>query len=409
MKINPDEIRRHVDALAGGVGPRVAGSEAEAQAADYVAGQFRAAGAEVEEEPFDFPGFAVRGAKLEVYGHDARSVRGVPLMFCGAAPPEGIKGDAILFRGGDPARYAGWIVLARVGAAGEPYSTAGKTRAYLEAARWATQARAAALILFPREGPAFAVSLDPAAAPPPAFSISAAEGQDLLLALARRERLQVHLRLDAGAQPMRSRNVIARIRGGHGPSRRIVFAAHTDTQIGAPGGNDNAAGLAALIEIARLAAARPLRVTVECIAFGAEEPYPFGHGSRAHVARHEASLPGTLAVLNFDQIGVGGRWDDRPCLKNLVLFDGREWRTTEWLEERIVIAGARLGHRVEPIASPSINGDHAPFLARGVPAAFLRWMDDPWYHSPEDVAANVSPRRVATMAEIALAVGQELA
>ena len=408
MGISLEAIRRHVDVLAGEIGPRIAGSEAEGRAADYIAERFRELGLEVEEERFEFQGFAVRGAKLEVCGGSTRQVPGVPLMFCGATRPGGIRGEAVLLGEGDAARCQGRIVLARVGKAGEAYSTADKTRAYLETVRLATEARAAAVILLPREGSAFAVSLDPAAGAPPVFSIAAAEGQDLLLALAAGERVELRLTLDVEARSMRSRNVIGRIRGNSDPARRVVFCAHTDTQIGAPGGNDNAVGLAAILEIARLVAARPLGATVECTAFGAEEPYPFGHGSRTHVGRHEASLAGTLAVLNFDQIGVGGRWDDRPCLKNLVLFDGREWRTTEWLEARIVAVGARLGHRVEPLASPSINGDHAPFLARGVPAAFLRWMDDPWYHSPEDVAANVSPRRAAPMAEIALATAREL-
>ena len=52
-RITPDQLRAHVRALSVDIGARHAGGEAEAGAAEYVAGQFAAWGYTVEVRPFD--------------------------------------------------------------------------------------------------------------------------------------------------------------------------------------------------------------------------------------------------------------------------------------------------------------------------------------------------------------------
>ena len=59
----------------------------------------------------------------------------------------------------------------------------------------------------------------------------------------------------------------------------LVLGAHYDTVRGSPGADDNASGVAALIEIARMLAERTVRASVRCVAFVNEE-WPF-YGSRA--------------------------------------------------------------------------------------------------------------------------------
>lgn len=58
-----------------------------------------------------------------------------------------------------------------------------------------------------------------------------------------------------------------------------MLGAHYDTVRGSPGADDNASGVAALIEIARMLAERTVRASVRCVAFVNEE-WPF-YGSRA--------------------------------------------------------------------------------------------------------------------------------
>ncbi|MCE5195356.1 MAG: M28 family peptidase [Nitrospiraceae bacterium] len=52
----------------------------------------------------------------------------------------------------------------------------------------------------------------------------------------------------------------------------IVIGAHYDTVIGTPGADDNASGVAGLLEIARLVSETPINRSVQFVAFSLEEP-----------------------------------------------------------------------------------------------------------------------------------------
>ena len=67
---------------------------------------------------------------------------------------------------------------------------------------------------------------------------------------------------------------------------RILIGAHFDTVVGTPGADDNASGVAAMLETARLLAELELDATVEFVGFNLEEPQGFTYrvGSRAFAA-----------------------------------------------------------------------------------------------------------------------------
>jgi len=58
-----------------------------------------------------------------------------------------------------------------------------------------------------------------------------------------------------------------------------VLSAHQDSVINSPGANDNASGVAAALELARIMAEKKPKRTVAFMIFGAEEPYPYYFGS----------------------------------------------------------------------------------------------------------------------------------
>lgn len=82
------------------------------------------------------------------------------------------------------------------------------------------------------------------------------------------------------------RNVVATRPGRHPGEPRILIGAHFDSVPGTPGADDNASGVAALLEIARLLAVPSLRRTVELVGFNLEEPQGVTYrvGSRAFAA-----------------------------------------------------------------------------------------------------------------------------
>lgn len=71
-------------------------------------------------------------------------------------------------------------------------------------------------------------------------------------------------------------NVVAEKTGTDpGDGEILVVGAHYDTVAGTPGADDNASGVAGLLELARLTAERPMKRTVHFVAFCLEEPPVF--------------------------------------------------------------------------------------------------------------------------------------
>jgi len=102
------------------------------------------------------------------------------------------------------------------------------------------------------------------------------------------------------------RNVIARREGLISPDRVVIVGAHYDSTSEtpttyAPGADDNASGVAAVLETARILSDFDLSNTVEFIAFGGEEQ---GRRGSIHNATQAAAAgKNILAMVNLDMIG----------------------------------------------------------------------------------------------------------
>ncbi|HEY5649139.1 MAG TPA: M20/M25/M40 family metallo-hydrolase, partial [Nitrospiria bacterium] len=68
-----------------------------------------------------------------------------------------------------------------------------------------------------------------------------------------------------------NRNIIGQIEGSRPQSPVLILGAHYDTVSRSPGADDNASGLAVLLEAARVLAAHPSETPILFIAFAQEE------------------------------------------------------------------------------------------------------------------------------------------
>jgi hypothetical protein len=100
-----------------------------------------------------------------------------------------------------------------------------------------------------------------------------------------------------------SLNVLARLEGTTDPDQVFVVGAHYDTVSNTPGADDNASGVAAVLEIARVLAGLHLPYSVDFVAFTLEEISPYFQGSREYV--RQAGLQGDqiIGMICFDMIG----------------------------------------------------------------------------------------------------------
>ncbi len=91
-----------------------------------------------------------------------------------------------------------------------------------------------------------------------------------------------------------SENVRARLLGTVTPDQIFVVGSHFDTVPGSPGADDNASGVAGMLELARITAASPFASTIEFVAFGLEEAGLIGSTQYAQSA----------ATAGLDVIGM---------------------------------------------------------------------------------------------------------
>ena len=101
-------------------------------------------------------------------------------------------------------------------------------------------------------------------------------------------------------------NLEIELPGNKVPEEIIILGAHYDSVAGAPGANDNASGIAALLEIARLLAGNSYPRTVRLVAFANEEP-PFFYGeemgSTVYATRSRQRGEQIKAMLVLETIG----------------------------------------------------------------------------------------------------------
>jgi len=100
------------------------------------------------------------------------------------------------------------------------------------------------------------------------------------------------------------RNVIAQF--GPDSDQRIVIGAHYDTAGPLPGADDNASGIAGLIELARLLSKQSLKTRVELVAFTLEEPPYFrttGMGSSVHAQSLRNQNVKVKVMVSLEMIG----------------------------------------------------------------------------------------------------------
>jgi hypothetical protein len=175
-------------------------------------------------------------------------------------------------------------------------------------------------------------------------------------------------------------NVIGRFPGE--TPWEIIIGAHIDSASPEiPGADDDGSGIAAMLEAARVLAARPHRSTLVFVAFCGEEAGLVG--SKSFVAKHP--LDDVALMLQLDMAS-----GDSPLM---LWIDAKDRQSPAWLVSASVDVYHELGYRDidYPTIFQSLNSalsgagsDHEPFLERGIPAiAFVSDIRFP-IHTPFD-------------------------
>lgn len=195
----------------------------------------------------------------------------------------------------------------------------------------------------------------------PVFAVSYVDGR--ALAAAAEAGREVSVSLDATIQEGKGKTVIATLQGRE-PGPYYIVCAHGDSDSGGPGADDNASGVATVMEIARAyaegvrsgAIPRP-KYSIKFIAWGAEY-----RSARTFIEREGEGLKQLRGVFNFDETGTGAERDAIYFESNDVPWNETILRT---LEAVAADYAGRPGFWTEYTTNPSQGGtDSYAFLPK---------------------------------------------
>jgi Zn-dependent M28 family amino/carboxypeptidase len=229
-------------------------------------------------------------------------------------------------------------------------------------------------------------------------------------------------------------NVVAVQTGTDAARPRVLIGAHYDSVRGTPGADDNASGVAGLLEAARLLAARPVKATIEFVGFNLEElqTYTYRVGSRRYAAAARANGVRYAGTLVLEMLGYFSREANSQYVPKL-LFWKRVPRTGSFIaatgDRRSKALLKTFAQATESIA-PDLElvtfrspfrgwlvphtrlSDNASFWDEGYPSlmvtdtAFLR---NPHYHRRSDSAQTLDYESMARVVNAVVETAVRLA
>jgi len=377
-EVSADRAYGHVERLVG-IGPRLAGSPAEALAADYIENEFRSYGLDVWMENFIVENsYVVEENSLSVV-QPPKTLTCVPVVY---SPSGTVLGPLLHLTGSvenENLLRERVVLVAR-----------DKLKREL-----ADLPPLAILTYVENMPPMSEIWPNPPRAP--MVWISGSDAQQLI-ELLENGQVEVELRLTARTESRTSRNVVACLPGES--DEIIVVNAHHDSML-TPGAVDDASGVAVVLETARALSTENLQRTVLFTTFSGEELGLLG--SQDFVRRRENEP--IVASITFDCIGAG---------PDNGLRIGLEGSTTEWLDAYIQEVAENLGFYAK-LESPEVIGgttDHESFVRAGFWATWVYWFDperEGLIHTLGDNLDAIDRVRLEQVAELGVEVVRQLA
>jgi Zn-dependent M28 family amino/carboxypeptidase len=206
------------------------------------------------------------------------------------------------------------------------------------------------------------------------------------------------------------RNIVATMQGKEEEKKWLLLGAHYDAAWGSPGADDNASGVAVLLETARILSRCTLKRTIEFVAFTLEEPQPqtvhFLIGSDYFAQDAKRTGKSYHAVLILESVGYTDMTDRSqivpafigikiPKTGNFLGIIGNSRSKNIMQSFHAITDEYAPDLPVVPYKVP-LSGylipetrfsDHASFWKCGYPALMLTdtaMFRNPYYHTPRD-------------------------
>lgn len=272
--------------------PRFTGTAGANRARDMILEELSRYGYDARAEEFEVDVFSVEKAELEITEPPLGRVDCQGVGFSGSTAPEGIEGGFYYAEAGDrrlvPKDEGAILLLA--------------SRPDLDTWKFLTTVGVSGLVVSEqtpdRELSHIGVPVDwKRYGSIPMVMVRFEDAIRLVKSGASRARLT----LLQEERKTKAYNVVAEKAGNKYPDEIVIVCSHYDSVSGVPGATDNAGGVAATLELARIFSEKDLKRTVRFVLFSGEELGLLG--SREYVRRHEDEIERIKLVVNLDVHG----------------------------------------------------------------------------------------------------------
>jgi carboxypeptidase Q len=236
--------------------------------------------------------------------------------------------------------------------------------------------------------------------PLPVLSIANEDAALLRRLLAKGEvKIKLDVQNSFDDKPQTERNVVADLEGTD-PSHMVLLTAHFDSWDAAQGANDNGAGVAAVLEAARILKSMGLRPrhTLRFVFFSGEEQSDLG--SKAYVEQHKSELDNLWAVINTDHGAQA------PLGLQLYGRDDLRTATEKVLKPLAPMAANQI------IMDAAFDSDEEAFMVVGVPTYSIAVEDGDYnfrHHTIIDTFERIDPRMLGLQTAIMAVCGYSFA
>ncbi len=392
-----------VEGLTTEIGPRLAGSENDQKARDWMVAKFKALGFDkVWTEPASFPKWVRRSEQAAIIEPFAQPLAVTALGYSAGTPVGGLDAEVIAFESLEAMKAApDYLVKGKIVYLGIPrmhalvdghdYGTGSAVR--VTGPELAMLKGASAFLLrsvgsdsnrLAHTGVTLFTDLSKAI---PAAALSNPDADLLENMLKRGKPVKLHLALDCGLDgTYKGANVIAEITGSKRPNEYFLTGGHLDSWDLGTGAIDDGAGVAITTAAAHLIGQLPQRParSIRVVAFANEESGLYG--GKAYAAEHHLQIG--KAILGAESDGGADR---------IVKITASVKPEARAAIDQIAAALAPLGIEYDAKATGSGGSDLSAVHAVGMAGLSLhqdttRYFD--WHHTANDTLDKIDPEQL---------------
>ncbi len=379
---------KHLQVLAGDIGPRHGGSRDEARAARYIRDYWKSIGLSAKLQAY--PIYSFESAEASLAAQRGKKIPCAPFPMTASTPPRGITRETIFLEGCEAAyldeRIRDKIVVTFGTFHGE----------LLE--RFLSLAPAGLVSVQPHAyqahvGRPVGFAAKRKIGSIPSLCLTLDEGLKLIKNLPKKLTMKVVTREEKLGKGY---NVVADLKGSDPQAETVVVCAHYDSVWIGPGAFDNGGGAASIMELARVYAEKGSRYPLRFIAFGGEEMGLWG--SKAYVKKLKEDDEKLKKDKDFERDGLKSELDRIRFIVNLDML-GHFYGVSKAviLGDPDIAASLRLHGNEQryaiTITEDSVySSDNAPFNLAGVPSASFHrsGYGDGGGHTANDVVEKCS-------------------